>query len=137
MPQYGNYGGPGHSGERKTADGLLYIDPDTQKTVPFWEPAIDALDECFKTHDHLYDEAEKNGGSSRDYMMADLILLQDMMMLDPLSLSADAQAYRLQVMSAFALKLLSYDSPKTFYEENVMDAAARAFDTEGNGDRLF
>jgi hypothetical protein len=31
--EYGNYGGPNHSGERLNVDGTIYIDPDTHKPV--------------------------------------------------------------------------------------------------------
>ncbi|KAF0215350.1 MAG: outer membrane adhesin-like, partial [Geobacteraceae bacterium] len=98
---YGNYGGPGHSGERRNEDGSLYYDPNTKQPVSFYYTPVDALDWAFYRHDQAYNAAQ----NSTDFMMADLALLTEMKNLDASSLSAMGQAYRAAAMAAFTAKL--------------------------------
>jgi hypothetical protein len=116
VPRYGNYGGPGHSGERRNPDGTLALDRN-ENTIPFWEPAIDALDECFKLHDHLYHDADQRGGRAIDYLNADIVLLHDLLNLSPNGLSPEAQEYRIKAIVAFTEKLIFYDAQRTAIEE--------------------
>ncbi|BCS53645.1 calcium-binding protein [Geobacter sp. SVR] len=105
--RYGEYGGPGHSGERKNPDGSLYIDPRTRQTVPFYYDPIDPLDVLFRNHDLAYDAAKNSSNPLVARTIADITLLNEMQKLAPSQLDARGNAYRRLAIGAFTAKLIA------------------------------
>ncbi|MFA7061571.1 MAG: calcium-binding protein, partial [Pedobacter sp.] len=106
IPEYGNYGGPGRSGERTNSDGTPYHDPLTQQTVPYDKNPVDELDALFKAHDLGYDVAKANGDRTLGYLLADAALLIGMKNLDPSLLDSYGKTYREAAIRAFQMKVL-------------------------------
>lgn len=99
IPEYGNYGGPGHSGEG--------IDPKTGQIVPYIQKPVNELDALFKAHDLGYDAAKANGDSALSYLLADAALVIAMKNLDPSLLDSYGKAYLEAAIRAFNLKILA------------------------------
>ncbi|PKN65792.1 MAG: hypothetical protein CVU54_18505 [Deltaproteobacteria bacterium HGW-Deltaproteobacteria-12] len=78
--EYGEYGGPEHSGERRNPDGSLYKDADGNTQRYYYQPK-DGLDEIFRYHDMAYDHSNSSG----DLIKADLDLIRDLINYDPYS----------------------------------------------------
>lgn len=88
IPTYGNWGGPGHSA------GIWNDDPSkTDWTVP----GIDAMDEAFKRHDHLYQTT-----NNRQY--ADRLLVWELDNIEVKGLYANA--YRIAALYVFTIRSL-------------------------------
>lgn len=77
--EYGEYGGPNHSGEKKNPNGSLYIDPETNKPQSFYNDPIDNLDDIFRKHDEAYRDAK----TPADITRADLALINDLKNYNP------------------------------------------------------
>jgi Ca2+-binding RTX toxin-like protein len=108
--EYGEYGGPNHSGERTNPDGSLYIDPLTKKPQPFYNNPIDDLDRIFRDHDLAYDNA-RNGS---DIIKADLNLINKLKNYNPYNdptcnNKEKAERYRKASKAAFEGMLLLKD----------------------------
>ena len=105
FPYWGNYGGPGNSGQGWEQD------PKTGKWE--WkefvlEPADPILDPIFRKHDEAYREAEKEAKATGDmskYRDADRQLRRDLQNIDPLSLDEEGQGYRSSAIDAFKMKM--------------------------------
>jgi hypothetical protein len=101
VPQYGEYGGPGHSGN---APGW---NPFTLKygSREFVNEPEDAVDWCLFWHDVRYSIAKLSNGVNADYLAADIQLLKDLANCDVSTLSDEAKAYRAAAMAVFAAKI--------------------------------
>ncbi|NTV15492.1 MAG: hypothetical protein HGA96_16430 [Desulfobulbaceae bacterium] len=103
VPPYGRYGGPGRSGEKVNPDGSIFYDA-RGETVPYYEDPYDALDVLFKIHDLMYDKAKK----PLCFLLADAVLVANMMKLDSTKLSPEGVAYREMATAYFGLKVATY-----------------------------
>jgi len=122
IPEYGNYGGPGHSGERTNPDGSLYYDPDTGNTVPYYKDPVDALDALFKAHDRAYDAAKENGDRTLDYLKADVGLIIAMNAIDTSGLDPYSNTYIWEATRYFTMKIIALSM------SNPMDSIRDQFD---------
>ena len=108
-PPYGEYGGDGHSGERRNDDGSIWHDPETHKTQPYYYEPIDQLDAYFREHDLAYDANDQNHDGKPDSLIsktvADAVLLGRMMSIggeDFLKLSPEGRRYRAAAIVVFS-----------------------------------
>ncbi len=101
VPQYGEYGGPGYSGNARGWDPFSR-EYGSREYVKVPE---DAIDWCFFWHDVRYSIAKLSNGVNADYLAADIQLLKDLADCDVSTLSDDAKIYRAAAMAAFAAKI--------------------------------